>query len=100
MSYLGAISQISDVQSGSDIKGKTTNGAGADLLSILKDSIKKVKQGQEKVEVVSASVSTKSVRDLHQVAIAIDKAEINMKMILELRNKALSAYKDILRTQV
>ncbi|HOI83984.1 MAG TPA: flagellar hook-basal body complex protein FliE, partial [Campylobacterales bacterium] len=39
-------------------------------------------------------------KDLHQAAIAIGKAELSMKMMLEVRNKAISAYKEISRTQM
>jgi flagellar hook-basal body complex protein FliE len=39
------------------------------------------------------------VRDLAQAALAIDKAEISMKLMLEVRNKALDAYKEIIRTR-
>jgi flagellar hook-basal body complex protein FliE len=37
---------------------------------------------------------------LHQAAISIGKAETNMKMMLEVRNKAISAYKELLKTQI
>ncbi len=40
------------------------------------------------------------VKDLHQAAITIGKAETSMKLMLEVRNKAISAYKEILRTQI
>jgi flagellar hook-basal body complex protein FliE len=35
--------------------------------------------------------------DLRQAALAIDKAENSMKLMLEVRNKALDAYKELLR---
>ncbi|MBP1681612.1 MAG: fliE [Proteobacteria bacterium] len=47
-----------------------------------------------------ADLATGEVKDLHQAAIAINKAETSMKMMLEIRNKALSAYKEIARTQI
>jgi flagellar hook-basal body complex protein FliE len=71
-----------------------------DFMSVLKDSIDKVNTMQHKSEEAITSIATGSVKDLHQAAITIDKAEISMKMMLEVRNKALSAYKEILRTQV
>ena len=51
-------------------------------------------------EKAMSDIATGSVKDLHQAAIAIDKAEISMKLMLEVRNKALSAYKEITRTQM
>ncbi len=55
---------------------------------------------QVKGDRAMADIATGEVKDLHQAAIAINKAETNMKMMLEIRNKALSAYKEIARTQI
>jgi flagellar hook-basal body complex protein FliE len=99
MNFLNAISQVSDVQNKSDVKNKAVDG-GEDFLSVLKNTLSDVNKVQENADIASASIATGTVKDLHQAAIAIDKAEINMKMMLEVRNKALNAYKDILRTQV
>jgi len=101
MDFLSAISQGSEVKNQSGIKSKNeTAGGGEDFFAVLKDTINEVNKEQENAEVAAASIATGSVKDLHQAAIAIDKAEINMKLMLEVRNKALNAYKDILRTQV
>ena len=99
MNFLEAISQVSEVKNTQEIK-KTTQDGGEGFLSVLKDTINELNTEQEKADIASASIATGTVKDLHQAAIAIDKAEISMKMMLEVRNKALSAYKDILRTQV
>lgn len=40
------------------------------------------------------------IEDSHQATIAILKAETSMKIMLEVRNKAMNAYKEILRMQV
>lgn len=45
-------------------------------------------------------IATGQVKDLHQAAIAITKAESSMKFMLEVRNKAISAYKEITRTHL
>ena len=47
-----------------------------------------------------SDIATGQVKDLHQAALAIDKAEISMKLMLEVRNKALSAYQEISKTQI
>jgi flagellar hook-basal body complex protein FliE len=39
------------------------------------------------------------VNDLRQAALAIGKAEINMKLMLEVRHKALKAYREIVRSR-
>ena len=66
----------------------------------LKSAINDVNTEQVKGENAMADIATGQVRDLHQAAMAIDKAELSMKLMLEVRNKALNAYKEITRTQL
>ena len=99
MNFLNAINQVS-LDKTSEVKNKTAPEGGEDFFSVLKESINEVNNMQKKADEASTSIATGTVKDLHQAAIAIDKAEISMKMMLEVRNKALNAYKEILRTQV
>ena len=66
----------------------------------LKSAINEVNDIQQESEKAIADLATGQVKDLHQAALAIDKAEISMKLMLEIRNKALNAYKEIGRTQL
>ena len=66
----------------------------------LKSAINEVNDIQQESEKAIADLATGQVQDLHQAALAIDKAEISMKLMLEIRNKALNAYKEIGRTQL
>ena len=73
---------------------------GNDFSQLLKKSISELNQAQESSDKALADMATGQVKDLHQAAIAIGKAETSMKLMLEVRNKAISAYKEILRTQI
>ena len=64
----------------------------------LNDSLKELNKVQINADKAIADLATGEVKDLHQAAIAI--AETSMKLMLEIRNKALSAYKEISRTQI
>lgn len=100
---------MSDIQS---IKSLSTadllksKGSGAteasttDFAQELKNAINNVNEIQVESEKAMSDIATGQVKDLHQAAIAIDKAEISMKLMLEVRNKALNAYKEITRTQM
>ena len=68
--------------------------------NLLKDAMSEANEIQQKGEKALADLSTGQVKDLHQAALALNKAETSMKMMLEVRNKALNAYKEILRTQI
>ncbi len=66
----------------------------------LKSAIEDVNAAQKSAEKSMADMATGQVKDLHQAALSISKAETSMKLMLEVRNKALSAYKEITRTQL
>jgi flagellar hook-basal body complex protein FliE len=66
----------------------------------LKSALNEVNDIQKESEQAMSDIATGQVKDLHQAALAIGKAETSMKLMLEIRNKALNAYKEIGRTQL
>jgi len=84
-------------------KSKIENSAssgGAAFAEQLKSALNEVNEFQEDKTQAIADIATGQVKDLHQAALAIGKAETSMKLMLEIRNKALSAYKELGRTQL
>ena len=73
---------------------------GESFSDVLQRSLKEVNELQVDAEKAAVDIATGQVKDLHQAAIAIGKAETSMKLMLEVRNKAVSAYKELLRTQM
>ena len=74
--------------------------SNSDFSKILKNSLNEVNEMQIKGDQALSNIATGRVKDLHSAAITIDKAEISMKLMLEVRNKALNAYKEILKTPI
>ncbi|MBK1971712.1 flagellar hook-basal body complex protein FliE [Campylobacter sp. TTU-622] len=79
---------------------KTSNNIGDEFSKLLKNEINSLNKTQEDAEAAMTDIATGEVKDLHQAAIAITKAESSMKFMLEVRNKAINAYKEITRTQI
>ena len=44
--------------------------------------------------------STGGQVDLHEVMISMEKADISLRMLVQVRNKAIDAYQEIMRMQV
>ena len=100
---MSTINNLSSIGSTADLlKGKSSvkPTGGAAFAEQLKSALGEVNKLQEDKEVAVADLATGQVKDLHQAAIAIGKAELNMKLMLEIRNKALNAYKELGRTQL
>jgi flagellar hook-basal body complex protein FliE len=83
----------------SDNAAKSGNSQ-LDFGQMLKDSLNEANVIHKDSEKALGDMATGQVKDLHQAAISIGKAETNMKMMLEVRNKAISAYKELLKTQI
>lgn len=93
---IGSISGIGkDNKSSSNLESQSINFG-----DVLKNSIEELNNTQKNSEKAMTDIATGQVKDLHQAALAIDKAELSMKTMLEVRNKALSAYKEISRIQM
>ncbi|HNT44713.1 MAG TPA: flagellar hook-basal body complex protein FliE [Syntrophorhabdaceae bacterium] len=67
---------------------------------VLKDSIKKVveleKEADKEVEKLVKMENT----DVQTTMIAIEKADLSFQMMMQIRNKIISAYEEIMRMQV
>ncbi len=96
------IQGVNQLATGDILKKRNSaeKGEGADFGKVLKESLNEVNELQKKGEEAMSDIATGQVKDLHQAALAINKAEMSMKLMLEVRNKAINAYKEILRTQI
>lgn len=70
------------------------------VFNSVKNAIDETNEIQRDGEKALSDIATGQVKDLHQAAIAINKAATSMKFMLEVRNKAVNAYKEILKTQM
>ena len=99
MNDINKIGSLSTAELLNKKSDKVQNG-GADFAKELQSALNGVNTEQVKSEKAMADIATGQVKDLHQAALAIDKAELSMKLMLEVRNKALNAYKEIKQTQL
>jgi len=76
------------------------NKAGADFEKLLKKELEETNNLLENAKKAEIDIATGEVKDLAKASITIQKAELKMKMMLEVRNKAISAYKELLKTQI
>lgn len=98
MNEINKIGQLNQSQNKQKNAGNTQ--IGDEFNQLLKNSIADLDKTQKQAEAAMTDIATGQVKDLHQAAIAINKAESSMKFMLEVRNKAINAYKEITRTQI
>lgn len=78
------------------------NGAGPNnaFSSVLKDSIEKVNKLQNEADKAIQGMAKGEVKNVHETMIAIEKANLSFNLMLQVRNKLLAAYEEVMRTQV
>lgn len=67
---------------------------------MLSDSIKKVEDLQREADKSMIDLATGKTDNVHDTMIAVNKAEIAFQLMTQIRNKAIDAYKEIMRMQV
>jgi flagellar hook-basal body complex protein FliE len=66
----------------------------------LTNAMKKVNKLQLDSDEQNALLAAGQIEDVSQVVVASQKAEIALQLTLQLRNRAVSAYQEIMRMQV
>jgi flagellar hook-basal body complex protein FliE len=75
---------------------KSAAGFG-DMLSSM---MSKVNQTQIAGDEAIVKLESGEAKHLHEVMIAVEEADISLRMLVQMRNKALSAYEEIMRMQI
>ncbi|MCD6184882.1 MAG: flagellar hook-basal body complex protein FliE [Deltaproteobacteria bacterium] len=67
---------------------------------ILTDSLVEVNKLQKEADKASSDLVTGKETDIHNTMIAIEKADISFRLMMQVRNKIVAAYEEIKRMQV
>ena len=78
----------------------TSADAQQTFANSLKDAISKVNNQQIQSDVMTEKLINGGNVDLHEVMIASQKASITLNATMEVRNKAIEAYQEIMRMSV
>jgi len=74
---------------------------GADFATVLQNSIDQVNQTQQKAETLAANFAAgDSTANLHEVMIALQKANVSFQEMVQVRNKLVTAYQEVMNIQV
>ena len=68
--------------------------------SVLTDSIKQVNRLQVEADSNINDLVTGKQPDIHRTMIAMEKASISFEMLMQIRNKVISAYDSIMRMPI
>jgi flagellar hook-basal body complex protein FliE len=86
-------SQTAPVQPG-EATGKASFG------DTIKNAVGEVNSLQDNADQLAQKLATGDVQDIHQVMLALDKASTAFGATVQVRNKAIESYQEIMRMQV
>lgn len=102
-----AIDKISSVlgtslpELGSREKLSSTGGAGkSSFESLVMDGLKDVNKELVDSSKMSEEFLTEGKHDMHEVMIALERADLSFKYVSQIRNRVLDAYSEVMRMQV
>lgn len=73
---------------------------GSKFADALKDSISQVNQAQLNADHAAEQVAAGESKNLHEAMIKIEEAELSLRLMVQVRNKAVEAYQEVMRMQV
>lgn len=78
----------------------SANGPGGSFTSALKTAVDKVNQVDARADAATTGYETGQVTDIAQVMLARQEAGVAFEATMQVRNKLLSAYQDIMKLGV
>jgi flagellar hook-basal body complex protein FliE len=79
---------------------KPADGAAKPFANVLQDSISEVNRLQQKADASISALATTGEASLHETMIAMEEASVSFKLMMQVRNKIVEAYQEVMRIQV
>jgi len=70
------------------------------FVEVFEDFLKDVNNDQLEARAVEKELASGKVENLQQAIYTIEKADISLRLLVEIRNKAVESYQEIMRMQV
>lgn len=87
--------------SGRTSEAQTAAAGGTDFAQVLKNTIEQVNQTQQQAEDQAAKFAAGDGNaNLHDVMISLQKANLSFQEMVQVRNKLVTAYHDVMNMQV
>ena len=80
---------------------QTASAGGTDFAQVLKNTIEQVNQTQQQAEDMAAKFAAGDGNaNLHDVMISLQKANLSFQEMVQVRNKLVTAYNDVMNMQI
>ncbi len=83
-----------------DSLGKKEEKSSKGFTEFLKEAIDKVDSAQKEAQKEVQKMVTGEETNIHKTLIAMEKADLSFNLMMQIRNKLVDAYNELMRTQV
>ncbi|MBI3584296.1 MAG: flagellar hook-basal body complex protein FliE [Nitrospinae bacterium] len=96
---INSIRDISNFSIGGK-KGISNEKAEKPFGDVLKESIGEVNRLQNEAEKAAKDLALGRAENIHDVMISMEKASVSFRLMMQVRNKIIEAYQEVMRMQV
>jgi flagellar hook-basal body complex protein FliE len=100
ISNLNSIVSPQNLDSLNKISAGVTDNSGGNFGSLVKDAVESIDGTQKSADQEIAKAVKGESPDLHRTIIALQTADLKFQLGLQVRNKLIGAYEEIMRMQV
>jgi flagellar hook-basal body complex protein FliE len=79
---------------------KASPADGGSFASLVEKTLNETERLQKTADGMVKGLAEGEITDVHQVMLAMNRADLSFRMMLEVRNKLLDAYQEVMRMQV
>ncbi|WP_188068698.1 flagellar hook-basal body complex protein FliE [Brevibacillus brevis] len=96
---ISAISQLTPIRTPS-VNKPTPAEVSQEFSSFLSDAMDKVNQAQVESSNLADKFAAGEITDVHQLTVAGQKASVMLQMTMQVRNKMIESYQEIMRMSI
>ena len=75
-------------------------GAGVSFKTLLADAVNQVNHAEQEANAAAVRLASGENVSLHEVTLAMQKADLALQLTMQVRNKLVDAYQEIVRMQI
>jgi flagellar hook-basal body complex protein FliE len=98
---IAALPDVTGIRAPQNSSATSATGKKGDSFStVLESSLAEVNQLQQKADQAITALATGEKASLHETMIAMEQADVSFRLMMQVRNKIVEAYQEIMRMQV
>ena len=83
-----------------EVPGANASAGAKSFADMMSDSIEKVNEMQLQADRAAKELAAGRNKNIHETMLIMEKADMSFRLMMQVRNKVLDAYREVMRMQV